>query len=50
MAKMELFIFSTNLIQKLKFDAEDVKNLPKMKGLHKATVVPAPYKAVITAC
>ena len=50
LAKMELFIFSTTILQQLKINPENDSTLPSLLGNHLSTVIPKPYKAVITTC
>ena len=44
LAKMELFLFASSLIQRFSFQMEDPKNPPSLEGIESLTVVPEPFQ------
>lgn len=46
LARMELFLFFTNLLQRFRFSVEDKENPPSLDGIQALTLTPLPYRLV----
>lgn len=46
LARMELFLFFTNLLQRFRFSMEDKENPPSLDGVQALTLTPLPYRLV----
>ena len=46
LARMELFLFFTNLLQRFRFSMVDEKDPPSLDGVQALTLTPLPYRLV----
>ena len=46
LARMELFLFFTNLLQQFSFTTKDQSNLPSLDGIQALTLTALPYELV----